>query len=389
MSGHIGQVHWGAATALLGLHPSHKLEEKFQELQKAGFKYYEVLTADYFTWVREQEPDLPKSTCPPAWSMHGEPDPSDDEIWTALYTYAPKFTALAANYGLKCIVLQPFNHFDGWPEGHEREEWAKRKAERWVKLCSELEIEYIQVGGNDQKEATAGDEKTAADLRWIADLGAKQNPVVKIAYECWCFGARSDWEYTWKIMQIANHPNIGLCLDAAQFALSPTYGYDILGGKGWSDSKYTAMLSRLSALPKESIAYVEISDVLEPSPPLYGGSPFDKQAIEEDKGDGRERNAIEKWCGYARPLPLVGPNAGLGDGPDGGEEARKVGERDSARVVGTLEAIFSTGWRGHCMFEVFESKYIAAEDPSVPRRYAQACKKSLELLKFALKDSLK
>ncbi|ODO05015.1 hypothetical protein I350_05627 [Cryptococcus amylolentus CBS 6273] len=374
-------LKFGVASALLGLHPSHTFDQKFEELQKAGFRYCEVLTADYIGWVRQQKPELPESTCPPAWAEFREPDPSDSEIWAALSTFAPKFTALANQYGLTVIVLQPLNHFEGWPEGHEREEWSRRKAERWLSLCAELGVEFLQVGANDRKDASADDEKTASDMRWLADLGAKQEPPVKIAYECWCFGdLRGDWEYTYKVVQLADHPNLGLCLDTAQLALSPTYGWDPLTGTGWSLPEYTSMLTRLRALPKDKIFYLELSDVLQPSPPLYGGSKFDESAREDDKGYGKGKNARGKWVFYARPVPLVGPNGGVGEGDGGEEEARRVGESDAARVVETLKAIFSTGWRGYCMFEVFESIYMGADDPDVPRRYAQACRKSKELL---------
>lgn len=44
-------------------------------------------------------------------------------------------------------------------------------------------------------------------MRWLAELGAKQNPPVKIAYESWCFSKRvSDWEHTWKIVQLGVSP---------------------------------------------------------------------------------------------------------------------------------------------------------------------------------------
>ncbi|WVQ77669.1 hypothetical protein IAR50_007358 [Cryptococcus sp. DSM 104548] len=381
-------LKFGVASALLGLHPSHKFDQKFQELQKAGFEYCEVLTADYIGWVREQRPGLPESTCPAAWAEFSEPDPSDEAIWTALYDLARQFTTLAAEHGLKVVVLQPLNHFEGWPEGHERCEWVRRKAERWLLLCAKLGVEFLQVGGNDRKDATAGDEKTASDMRWLAELGARQDPPVKIAYECWCFGdSRGDWEYTYKIVQLADHPNLGLCLDTAQLALSPTYGWDPLTRKGWSRPEYDSMISRLSALRKEKIFYLELSDVLQPSPPLYGGSKFDEQAVKDDVGYGQGKNARGKWVFYARPVPLVGPNGGLGEGQDGEDVAKKVGESDAARVVETLKAILSTGWRGYCMFEVFESIYMGADDPGVPRRYAQACKKSKELLLYKVEDS--
>lgn len=87
----------------------------------------------------------PPSSCPPEWKEADEPDPSDEEIWQALYQEAPELISLATNYGLRILALQPLNQFDGWPEGSVRAEWVRRKAERWLPLCSKLEVELLQV----------------------------------------------------------------------------------------------------------------------------------------------------------------------------------------------------------------------------------------------------
>lgn len=87
----------------------------------------------------------PPSTCPEAWGEGGEPDPSDEEIWDAMYGKAEDLKALAAKYGLQILMLQPLNQFEGWDEGSSRDEWAKRKAQKWLTLCSKLGVEQIQV----------------------------------------------------------------------------------------------------------------------------------------------------------------------------------------------------------------------------------------------------
>lgn len=87
----------------------------------------------------------PPSTCPPEWSEADEPDPSDDAIWKALYAKAEDFKKLVAKYGMTCLVLQPLNQFDGWPEGSKRAKWVRRKAEKWLPLCSKLGVEQLQV----------------------------------------------------------------------------------------------------------------------------------------------------------------------------------------------------------------------------------------------------
>ncbi|KIR27124.1 hypothetical protein I309_04068 [Cryptococcus deuterogattii LA55] len=372
------QLHFGIASSSLGLNPIHTFETKFQALQKAGFKFCEVDFGSYMTWVRDQRPDLPGSTCPPEWSEANEPDPSDEEIWQALYSLAPDFVRLARRYGVKLVVLQPLNQFDGWPAGTEKAEWVRRKAERWLPLCSKLGVEFLQVGSNDWAQACAHDDKTAEDMRWIAELGVRQDPPVKIAYEPWCFSnLRGEWEECYKTIQQANHPNLGLCLDTAQLALAKSYGWDPFTGQGWDRTSYEAMINRLACLPPEKIFYVELSDVLNPkaTKPLYQGSPFD----EFGKNDKSGKNERFIWVRCARPVPLVGPNGGMDKRPEGMEE-------DGARVVETLKTIMSTGWRGYTFFEVFECLKMEPEDEGLPDRYASACKKSSEMILHAVAD---
>lgn len=167
----------------------------------------------------------PASTCPPEWSEGGEPDPSDTQIWDTMFEKAEDMKALARSFGLSIVVLQPLNQFEGWPEGSERGEWARRKAEKWIPLCSKLGVELVQasrfaialnhtdrqVGSNDKPDANAPQEKWAADLRWLAEMAAGQSPPVKIAYESWCFAKNvNDWEQTWEIVRLGVRSSRGL-----------------------------------------------------------------------------------------------------------------------------------------------------------------------------------
>lgn len=91
----------------------------------------------------------PPSTAPVEWADAGEPDPSDAELWDALYSYAPKVIELAKSYGISILMLQPLNQFEGWEKGTKREVWSRAKAEKWLPLCAKLGVEQIQVSGTD------------------------------------------------------------------------------------------------------------------------------------------------------------------------------------------------------------------------------------------------
>lgn len=150
---------FGVAAASLGMQPQHTIEKKWEALQQAGFSHCEIGFGNYMEWVRQKTPELyvrrpaerfrlmrsPPSTCPPEWCEADEPDPSDDVIWQALMDNTDKMKALAQSHGLKIICVQPLNQFDGWPVGSTRADWVRRKALRWLQLCSKLGVEFIQV----------------------------------------------------------------------------------------------------------------------------------------------------------------------------------------------------------------------------------------------------
>ncbi|KAK8843513.1 hypothetical protein IAR55_007173 [Kwoniella newhampshirensis] len=358
----------GYATPCLGLNPAHTLEMKFRAMQEADFPMVELGFGNYVAWVRSKVPNLPPSTCPEEWKVDDEPDPSDTQIWNALFDHTDELKALAQRHELRLLMLQPLNQFDGWPEGSERGEWVKRKVELWVKLCSRLTVDFLQVGANDQADANGGDEKTAQDMRWLAEIASKQERPFAIAYEPWCFSPRyPEWEKCYEIVKKANHPNLGLCLDTAQMCLAPSYGINPTSSQLISQETFSALLDRIRALPKETICYFEISDVLSPNPPLLQGSPFDDW--HKKQGGGPERSS---WVMCARAVPYVGRSAG--------KEVKGEEDLGVARVAEVAKAVFSTGFRGPVIWEPFEALVMEKEDPSVPQTYAQAGKVSREKL---------
>ena len=131
-----------------------------------------------------------------------------------------------------------------------------------------------------------------------------------------------------------DHPNLGLCLDVAHFPLAPSYGWDPLTGKGWTEADYEKMLTRLRTVPAEKIFYVELSDVLKPDPPLGQGSDFD--AWREKNQPPRGDNFVWVICG--RPVPFVGRNAG--------KSIKSDKDMGGGRVVESIKAILSTGFQG-------------------------------------------
>lgn len=281
--------------------------------------------------------------------------------------------AYAASFGLTILMLQPLNQFDGYAPGTERAKWVKAKAERWLPLCSKLGIEQLQVGSNDFRDATDDLDIAAADLRWLAELGARQPRPVKIAYESWCFSWRvPDFETVWDIVQRGDHPNLGLCFDTAHTPLAPSYGWDPVTGNGWTDKEFEGVLDRIRAIPGDKIFYVELSDVLAPTTPLGKGSDFDAWRINANS----PRGDSFVWAVCGRPIPLVGRHAGLA--------VRGEDDMGGARVVQQVKAVLSTGFKGPMMFEMFEAIRMEQDDPEIPAQYAEACARAEHLLRKAV-----
>ena len=99
--------------------------------------------------------------------------------------------------------------------------------------------------------------------------------------------------------------------------------------------------------PGEKVFYVELSDVLKPVGPLGKGSPVDewREKAQSTRGDSFV------WAVCGRPVPLVGRDAG-----------RQVASEDDmggARVVQSVKAILSTGYKGQS--DLFKAGYRADE----------------------------
>lgn len=188
---------------------------------------------------------------------------------------------------------------------------------------------------------------------------------------------------------VQNHPNLGLCLDVAHFPLAPSYGWDPLTGRGWTQSDHEELVARLRKVPAEKIFYVELSDVLEPVIPLGQGSDFDswREKNRPSRGD------IFVWTICGRPVPFVGKNAG--------KSVKSGSDMGGARVLESLKAIVDTGFKGMCfqvwkymflpligfmIFEPFEAIVMEKEDLATPAIYANACATSRKVLYKAIDE---
>ncbi|RSH87061.1 hypothetical protein EHS25_003550 [Saitozyma podzolica] len=352
---HLASLPVGNCIQCLGSHANHTLELKFAALQRAGYTITEFSFAEYYRWVRARDPTVP-DTDPESFG-NAEPSAGDESVWEALWRHAPEAKALAAKHGVKMISLQCLGQVCGWPAGSRRAELGRKKAENWLLTCKHLGLEICQVGVNDQYDAVGTRESTVEDMRWLAQRGEHHG--VKIAFESWNFAPRNnEWEATWEIVQAVNHPYLGLCIDTAQCALAPAYGYDPTSGNGYTEPAFQALLSRLRS----------------PSPPLLLGSAFD----EWHKAQGPGYRTGFTWCRCARVIPHIGRGTG--------KLVKTKEDEGAGRVAEVVKAILQTGFTGPLFFECFEVSEQEKPDESIPDELAQASVLSWKRLSEAMVD---
>jgi 4-hydroxyphenylpyruvate dioxygenase len=156
---------------------SGTLVEKLHACAEAGFDGVEIF-----------EPDL-----------IGEPA-SPEEI-----------AALARRLGLRLDLYQPFRDAEGVSE--DAFAGVLRRAGSKFRLMQRLGIDTMLVCSNVGTATVDDDEVSAGQLRRLGDEAAAYG--VRLAYEALAWGRFvDDYRRAWRIVQLANHPAVGVCLDS-------------------------------------------------------------------------------------------------------------------------------------------------------------------------------
>jgi 4-hydroxyphenylpyruvate dioxygenase len=190
---------------------SGSLEGKLRAAAAAGFDAVEIF-----------EPDL--INCP------SEPERIRD---------------LAAELSLAIELYQPLRDFEAVsPEALERN---LRRTERKFDLMARLGVTTLLVCSNVSTTAIDDDELAAGQLRRLAEAAAERG--FRLAYEALAWGTHvNDYEHSWRIVQLADHPALGICLDSFHIL---SRGSDMVG---------------IVAIPGERIFVLQLADA--PRPPM-------------------------------------------------------------------------------------------------------------------------
>ncbi|PRI11213.1 sugar phosphate isomerase/epimerase and 4-hydroxyphenylpyruvate domain-containing protein [Leucobacter massiliensis] len=134
-----------------------------------------------------------------------------DSDLTAAYESPEEIRALCARLGLRIEMFQPMRDV----EGVDAETFADnlRRAEAKFEVMERLGAELLLLCSNVATATADDDELVAAQLAELADRAAARG--IRIAYEALAWGRFvRDYRHAWRIVQLADRPNLGLCLDS-------------------------------------------------------------------------------------------------------------------------------------------------------------------------------
>ena len=147
--------------------------------------------------------------------------------------------ALAKRLGLSLDLYQPFRDFEGVTP--ELLAANLRRAEAKFALMQRMGIKTILVCSNVATATIDSDEVSANQLRALGDLAEAYD--VRVAFEALAWGRFvDDYRRSWRIVERADHPRIGLCLDSFHIL---SRGHDPAG---------------IEKIPGEKIFYLQLAD---------------------------------------------------------------------------------------------------------------------------------
>ncbi|WP_062350301.1 sugar phosphate isomerase/epimerase and 4-hydroxyphenylpyruvate domain-containing protein [Herbidospora yilanensis] len=118
---------------------------------------------------------------------------------------------MAADLGLRVELYQPFRDFEAAPA--DRLADNLRRAEHKFRLMARLGADLLLVCSNVSPQAVDDDALAAGHLRLLAERAAEHG--VRIAYEALAWGRHvDDYLRSWRIVRMADHPALGVCLDS-------------------------------------------------------------------------------------------------------------------------------------------------------------------------------
>jgi 4-hydroxyphenylpyruvate dioxygenase len=250
------------ASVSLGRAWLHPLPNKLYQAQANGFQGIEVFYEDLEYLAREE-----------SGISSNEPPSPEAQIRAAC-----TIKKLCEERNLAIICLQPFWHYEGLID---RAEHARRieKLKLWFKLAKALGTDIIQIPASYlPKEQITGDlDVVVKDLQQVADMGLKETPAIKFAFENLCWSTYFDtWEKAWEVVEKVYRPNFGMCLDTFNIA-GRVYGdpASLTGKTPNAEEDMRKSLERMvNTIDVKKVFYIQVVDAEKMQNPLIEGHAF-------------------------------------------------------------------------------------------------------------------
>ena len=325
---HFQNLPIGITSLSLGRASVHCMEGKIQAAAAAGFRGIEIFFEDIEVLACELG--------------------SDENRVANLQSAAHLVRRLCDQVSIDVINLQPFRDYEGLVSKESHEEKIS-ELKNWLVLCKILRTTMIVIASSFPTHppiATGDEDSIINDLREAADLGARQNPPIRFAYEAISWGAYiNTWQHAWKIIQKADRPNLGLCLDTFHI-LAKFYGSPE-SSSGRMSTAVESLRRDLQELARtvrpERLFSVQLADAAKLNPPLSPQHPWYDSS----------QSPLMTWSRQARLFPL---------------------EEEMGAYLPVLDVlrtcVVGIGYRGWISFEVFNVS-LFHHDRRVPSLHAQ------------------
>jgi 4-hydroxyphenylpyruvate dioxygenase len=312
------------ASMSLGRAWVHPLSEKLSQAAHAGFEGVEIFYED-LEYLAKEKGSLSNET---------------------LFAAAHEIRTMCDRHGLEVIGLQPFLFYEGLIDRAQHEQ-RLQNLKVWFRIAKILGTDIIQIPSNFQSDGISGDRNLiVADMIEVANLGLKETPVVRFAYENLAWGTYiSTWEDMWDIVRRVDRPNFGCCLDT--FNIAGRVWADPASPSGKTPNADLDLRKSIESLTKtidvRKVFYIQVVDAERMESPLVNGHPFHVEG----------QPARMSWSRNARLFLYEEEKGGY------------------LPVVKVAEAFLKgLGYRGWVSMELF-SRTMADPDPTTPQTHAQ------------------
>jgi 4-hydroxyphenylpyruvate dioxygenase len=311
----------------------HSMPHKLDMARKYGFQGIEVFYEDLVYLTNE---------------MHGGNTRANQLVAATI------FRRLCDARHLEIIALQPFMNYEGLRDRSLHEERLD-ELRLFMQVAHVLRTDLILLPSSILPADQVTDDMgvIVQDMIRVAELGAKETPTIKFAYEALCWGTRINlWEDSWKVVQRVNRPNFGICLDTFNIAGRIFADPSRVSGKTPDANQAVGQSIRnmTSTVQKQldKVFLVQVADAERLSQPLDVNHPF----------YNAEQPARMSWSRNARLF--------YGESEDGAY----------LPVEALLHTIVNKmAFHGWLSFEVFNRR-LAEHDESVPEEMAKRASKS-------------